>query len=212
MSDTAEIQDDQIKEYMTAPVPEEVLDRKRRRAHVLSRHQTVRDLYMYRKLQMEEYNTYPDKDYRNQQLTRLQKEFRDNLIERLTVVQTLREMGEPVTDPLIADKRESAADKVEEAEVLAYMHFDAPVSELATEEDRVAYYRKRLNEVEDTYRYLKLQQEEVEQYKDKSYREATMNKLKLLYRQNYTERVAVVTALRKCGAKVEDRFVPLSKV
>lgn len=99
--------------------------------------------------------------------------------------------------------------KVEEAEILAYMGSEVELPSVA---DRKSYFLKRLGNVRDVYLYLKLQQEEADAYKDKGYREQTIGKLQKLFRENYTERVTVVTELRKMGEKVDDPFVPLSKV
>lgn len=200
-----------LEAYMSASVNGDFTE-KQQRGYILNRYRTVRDLFMYRKIQQEEYESYTDHAYREQQLNKLQKEFRDNYVERLTVVEEMKKLGELVNDPLVPDQRGKTADKVEEAEVVAYMSREAPPTELATEQDRKDYFRKRIADVEDVYRYLKLQQEEVEKYQDKAYREATMGRLKAQYRHNYVERVAVVTALRRLGIPVEDRFVPLSKV
>lgn len=201
---------DDLAVYM-APTPMADPTDAERRAFRKKRHQNVRDLYIYRRLMKEEYESYRDKDYREVQLNRLQGEFRDNYIERLTVVMELRAGGERVEDPLIPSVREDS-DKVEEAEVLTYMSHDGPASELPTDQDRKEYCQKRYPEICDAYRYLKLQQEEAEKYKDKAYREKLMDKLKALYRKNQTERIAVVIAMRQLGLKVDDPFVPLSKV
>lgn len=202
--------DDDLAAYM-APTPQEDPSDQERLAFRKKRHQNVRDLYMYRRLQKEEYESYRDKDYREAQLNRLQGEFRENYIERLTIASELRASGEKLNDPMIPSAREDS-DKVEEAEVLAYMAHEGPASELPTEIDRKDYYLKRYGEIRGAYVYLKLQQEEAEKYKDKSYREKLVDKLKALYRKNQTERIAVVITLRRMGQKVDDPFVPLSRI
>lgn len=201
---------DDLAAYMAGHSAEGPTDAERR-AFQKRRHNNVRDIYLFRRLQKEEYESYRDKDFRETQLNRLQGEFRDNYIERLGVVSELRALGEQVVDPLVPAVRETS-DKVEEAEVLTYMAHDGPASELPVAADRKAYYLKRHTEVRDAYLYLKLQQEEAEHYRDKAYRDKIMEKLKVLYRKNQTERIAAVLALRQMGLKIEDPFVPLSKV
>lgn len=209
MSDT---EDAEILAYMSMPAPHGILNDKRRLDFTLGRHRTVRDIFMLRKLQKEEYEAYTDTGYRTEKLNKLQTEFRENYIERLTIVTELRKINARFDDPLIPkEKKIVASEKIEEAEVLSYMSTDGPATELATGEDRKDYYKKRLGEVDDVYRYLKLQQEEAEKYQDKVYRERVMGKLKTLYRQNYVERVTVVGSLRKMGVMVEDCFVPVSR-
>jgi hypothetical protein len=203
--------DDDLALYM-ATNPKESPNDAERVAFKRKRHQDVRDLYKYRRLEKEEFESYRDKDYRDSQINKLQGQFRDNYIERLTVVTTLRAMGHEVVDDLIPLTRPGPSDQVEEAEVLTYMAQEGPPSELPSEEDRKIYFQKRYVAVKEGYWYLKLQQEEAEQYKDKAYREKLMDKLKALYRKNQTERIAVVVALRRIGVPVDDPFVPLSKI
>ena len=102
------------------------------------------------------------------------------------------------------------SDKVEEVALNAYMDAVGANGEAKTDDDRRSYYRKRLVEVKMTYKSLILQKEEAEGYKADR-REAMLNKLTPIFRDNYGERVRVVTELRKLGEVVDDPFVPLSK-
>jgi hypothetical protein len=211
MVDATGPREEDVQAYMSAPLADTV-SVKERRNHILQRYQTVRDLFLLRRLAKEEYELYGDVEYRNELLNALQKDFRVNLIERMTVVELLREIGESVVDSLLPPTRESSAkDALEEGEVVAYMNAEIPSVEQPTPEDRKAYYQKRYKEIEENYRYLKLQQDEVERFKDKAHREKTMGKLKIHYRHNFLERVTVVGALRRMGAPVADRFVPPPK-
>lgn len=111
----------------------------------------------------------------------------------------------------MADEKKDAEVKVEEAAINAYM--DGPSNgEAVKDDDRKAYYKQRYNGVKSTYKFLVLQKEEAEAYKDKAHKAQLLNKLTPLFRENYIERLAIVTELRKLGETVDDQFVPLSKV
>lgn len=109
---------------------------------------------------------------------------------------------------IVADKEE----RIEEAAINAYMDGAAANGEALSDEDRKVYFKKRYADVRSSYKYLMLQREETQCYKDKAHKDQVMTKLTALFRENYDDRVTVVIELRKLGEKVDDPFVPLSKV
>lgn len=94
----------------------------------------------------------------------------------------------------------------EEAQILSYM--EAALK--PDRESRRAYLISRLEEIKGFYTKLKLQKEEIETYRDPAYKETVMARLSVLFRNNYAERVAVVTSLRQMGERVDDPFVPVT--
>ncbi len=98
-------------------------------------------------------------------------------------------------------------EKIEEAAINQYMAAGVTI----TDQEKISYFQSRLKNILDGYRFLRLQKEEYDRYTEKGHREDLLSKLTRLFRENYSERVAVVTELRRLGVKVDDQFVPLSK-
>lgn len=103
------------------------------------------------------------------------------------------------------------AEKIEEAEYNAYMEAVAANGEIPKESERKDYYKARYNNVKTVYKSLILQKEEAEGYRDKDQKKLWLDKLTPAFRDNYRERIRIVTELRTLGEKVDDPFVPLSK-
>lgn len=109
----------------------------------------------------------------------------------------------------MADKNQ---ERLEEAAINAYMDGASANGESLNDDERKLYFKKRYSDIRSSYKYLMLQREETQCYKDKTHKEQVTAKLTVLFRENYDDRVTVVTELRKLGEKVDDPFVPLSKV
>jgi len=103
-------------------------------------------------------------------------------------------------------------EKIDEASINAYMEAVEANGEAPLEKERITYYTQRYNGVKATYKALLLQKEEAQQYRDKEQKDNLISKLTPAFRQNYIERLAVVTELRKLGQVIDDPYVPLSKI
>lgn len=92
------------------------------------------------------------------------------------------------------------SDKIEEAEVDAYMDADA---EKPKDDIRKVYLKSRYESIKGAYRDLRLYKEEAEQRKD----EKRINELTQQFRDNFKARKWAVTSLREMGEVVEDPFI-----
>lgn len=91
-------------------------------------------------------------------------------------------------------------DKIEEAEVNAYMEAEA---EKPKDDVRKLYLKSRYESIKAAYRDLRLYKEEAEQRKD----EKRVTELTPQFRDNFKARKWAVTMLREMGETVEDPFI-----
>lgn len=76
-------------------------DAKSKQEYYLTRYQKVLEVYIWLKFQKDEYEKYIDAPLRNERLMKLSALFRDNYIERYTVVQEIRKLGVQVEDSFV---------------------------------------------------------------------------------------------------------------